>query len=361
MVGQVRVGVIGTSWWADFTHLPLFKADPRAELIAICGRNRERAQEMADKYAIPNVFSDYHEMIAKGNLHAVVISTPDDEHFPMTMATLEAGLHVLCEKPLALNASDAKTMYDTAQAKGVRHMTFFTWRWMPHYRYIRELLDQGVVGNPYHLQLNFLMGFARTPQYQWRFDQRRANGVLGDSGSHMFDLARYLVGDIARVNARLVVNVPRDELNGQPTTSACDAATVLVEFSNGSRGSIELSAVTRVDDEFLEQQFALHGDAGSVVSNFGLMSPLEVRLSKGDEGFQTLTIPDKYLEGLDISQPIGTQMLSLFTQQPIACRLFIDAILKDQAIEPTFYEGWKVQQVIEAAITSHQSGRWIDV
>jgi predicted dehydrogenase len=361
MAGQIQIGVVGTSWWADAAHLPLFKADSRVEITAICGRNRERAQEMATKYDIHTVYTDYREMIAKGGLQAIVISTPDDEHYAMTMAALDAGLHVLCEKPLALNAGDAKAMYEKAKASGLRHMTFFTYRWMPHYRYMRELIQQNVLGRIYHAQISFLMDAARDSQYRWRFDPQRANGVIGDSGSHMFDLARYLVNDIKRVNARLVSNVRRLGADGQPSDSASDTATIMVEFEGGAHGTIEVSMVTRVDDPFLEQHVVLNGELGTLIGNLWLMDKFEVRLAKGEEKLQTLTIPDHYLQGVDMSQPFDPQFLSMFTHQPIGGRLFVDAILSGQSIEPSFYEGWKAQQVIDAAIASHERGQWIDI
>lgn len=117
MTESIRVGIIGTSWWADEAHLPMLKADPRVELAAICGRNRERAQEMATKYEVPGVFTDYRDMISRGNLQAVVIATPDDEHYAMTMDALDAGLHVVCEKPLALRADHAKAMYEKGRSE----------------------------------------------------------------------------------------------------------------------------------------------------------------------------------------------------------------------------------------------------
>ena len=115
MSEKVRVGIVGTSWWADAFHLPTLKSHPQAELAAICGRQRERAEEMARKYEVARVFTDYREMIEAGDLDALVVSTPDDSHHAITMAALDAGLHVLCEKPLALNAAHAREMYAKAE------------------------------------------------------------------------------------------------------------------------------------------------------------------------------------------------------------------------------------------------------
>jgi predicted dehydrogenase len=361
MKETVHIGVIGTSWWMDNLHLPMLKADPRVEMVAICGRNHQRTQEMASKYGIPDLFTDYRDMIASANLHALVVGAPDDEHYAMTMAGLDAGLHVLCEKPLALNATDAKAMHDKAEVKGVRTMAFFTWRWMPHYRAMRELIEQGVLGRLYHCQFSFLMGYGRNPHYQWRFDRMRAHGVVGDLGSHMFDLARYLVGDISGVSAHLASHVQRESLNGQPADPASDSASALLEFVNGGQGTVQLSTLARVDDPICEQQVALHGEAGSLIAEMKLGRALQLRIAQGDEPFQPVTIPAQFLEGIDVTQPFITQFMPLFAHQPIGCRLFVDAILENRPIVPSFYEGWKAQQVIDAAIVSHETKQWVAV
>src|SRR3712207_1327556 len=132
MPNTLAIGVIGTSWYNDLMHLPNIKSHPQAQLVAICGRNLVRAQEMAIKYDIPAVYTDYREMLAKAKLDAVVVVAPDDLHYEMTMAALDAGLHVICEKPLTMNAQEARALADKAAAAGLQHMTFFTWRWTAH-------------------------------------------------------------------------------------------------------------------------------------------------------------------------------------------------------------------------------------
>src|SRR5947209_3959857 len=161
MADNVRVGVIGTSWWADLVHLPTLTSHPGARVVAICGRNADRAAEMANKYAIPQVFTDYRALIERAQGDALVISTPDDTHYPITMEALEAGLHVVCEKPLALTAGQAQEMYERALAAGVKHMTFFTWRWLPLHRYLHELVEDGYLGRPFHGQWSYVGDYAR--------------------------------------------------------------------------------------------------------------------------------------------------------------------------------------------------------
>jgi predicted dehydrogenase len=131
---RLRVGVIGTSGYTQVSHLPRIASHPRAELAAVCGRDLDRTNEVAQKRGIRGVYTDYREMIARGDLDAVVVSAPDDLHYEMTMEALDAGLHVLCEKPLASNAAQARQMLDKAEEAGVVHMVCFTYRWLPHYR-----------------------------------------------------------------------------------------------------------------------------------------------------------------------------------------------------------------------------------
>ena len=361
MIEPIRIGFIGTSWWMNRIHLPVFKADPRVELTAICGRNREHAQEIATKYGIANVFTDYQDMVTHADLQAIIIGSPDDLHYPMTMAALDAGLHVLCEKPLALNATSAKAMADRAQANGVRHMVFFVHRWLPNVRYMHELIQEGVLGRIYHCQFSFLMGGGHNPQYQWRYDRNRANGVLSDLGSHMVDLARYLVGDITRVNAHLTTSVQRKGPNNEPFAAANDSALVLLEFENGAQGITDVSAITRTEDPVGEIRIALHGEAGSLAVRTALGGSLQLRIAKGNAPLQLLEIPERFLTGMDTTRPYNTQNISMFIHQPIGGRLFVDSILDNQPVGPDFYDGWKTEQVVDAALAARDLGQRIDI
>src|SRR5262245_44551294 len=101
---MVRVGIVGTSSWADSMYLPALTQHPQAEVVAVCGRNRERAEAFAARWKIPAVYTDYRHMITDAGLEAIIVATTNDAHYPITMAALDAGLHILCEKPLAVNA-----------------------------------------------------------------------------------------------------------------------------------------------------------------------------------------------------------------------------------------------------------------
>ncbi len=363
MPERVRVGIIGTSWWADSMHLPGLKSHPRAELGAICGRNRERAEEMAKKYDIPGVFTDYREMIEKADLQALVVSVPDDLHHPVTIEALDAGLHVLCEKPLALNAGQAGEMYEKAESAGVKHMVLFTYRWMPHYRYLKELIDEGYIGRCFHVHFHYLAGSNRNAnRYKWRYDRGRANGVLGDLGSHIIDMVQWCVGDIVKVNAHLAVFSELPGPEGQTLDPATDSAMLNVTFQNGAQGSLHASNVALIGDKRQAHYLALHGDSGALEGDFALGTGTEIRGARADGNeFKPLSIPDHIFGDVDRTQPFMSQIQQIFTTRPVGDRLFIDAILKDRPLSPNFYDGLKVQKVIDAAAESHQNGHWISV
>jgi predicted dehydrogenase len=354
---HVRVGVVGTSWFADGFHLPNLASHPRAEITAICGRTRGPAEELATKYNIPHVFTDYRAMIASGLLDALVVVTPDAMHYPITMAALDAGLHVLCEKTLAMNAAQAKELYEKAQAAGRKHMVMFTWHWTPHFQYLQQLIEQGFVGRLYHCHLRFEGDYGRDGTYGWRFDRKHGHGILGDLGSHAIDFARRYAGEIAKVSGHLATFVKRPGPDGQVLDAANDSAQLAVEFTSGAHGSIHVSAVTHQG----ETSLGLYGEAGSLELVFTFTGAALRGSRPGDEAWQTLEVPDALWHDADRTGLFIDQVFDLFKKQSVGNRLFIDAILDDRPIDATFYDGWKAQQVIDAAIASHDQGRWIAI
>jgi predicted dehydrogenase len=316
---------------------------------------------MASKYDIPRVFTDYQEMIEKADLQAVVIITPDDLHYPMTMDALDAGLHVLCEKPLACTAAQAKEMYEKAHGKGVKHMTFLPYRWLPHYTHLRALLDEGYIGRCLHCSFSYLAGFARGGEYSWRYDRQRANGALGDLGTHMIDLARWYVGEIADVSATLAVFVERRGSDGETLDSANDAAVLTVRFANGVQGSVQASAVAHVGAPMQEHHIRLHGDGGTLA----LDSPgsgAEIRgMQASEDEYRPLEVPDDLWGDVDLTAPYFVKLRSAFESRSVGDRLFIDSILQDRPIIPSFYDGFKSQEVVDAAIASHDTCQWVRV
>ncbi|MEE3259956.1 MAG: Gfo/Idh/MocA family oxidoreductase, partial [Candidatus Latescibacterota bacterium] len=357
---SVRIGIVGTSWWADAMHLPSLKSHPGAQLVALCGRNQTRAAEMAAKYDIPQIFGDYREMIAKAELDALVISVPDEWHYPIASAALDAGLHLLCEKPLALNVGQASAMLAKAQAAEVVHMILFTYRWSTHHRYLHQLIEEGYIGRPYHGHWHFFSDKGRSGQYEWKYDQQRSSGALSLFGSHMIDMARWHFGEIARVSAHLPPHVERPGPDGQALDPANDSALLLVEFANGMHGTIHTSLVAHVGERGAEQHCRLHGESGTLEADFifaGTDAGAEIRGGRhGEARIQPLPVPRQIQEDLDPGE-----IFAPFTRQSAGPRRFVDAILAGESAAPDFSDGLKAQAVIAAALEAHRTGAWVAV
>jgi len=362
MPDKVRVGVVGTSWFAETLHLAALGSHPGASVTAICGRNRERAAEVATDHNIPHVFTDYREMFASGLLDAVVVVSPDSTHYPATMAALGAGLHVMCEKPLALSADQAREMYDTAKAAGLITLVGFTWRWVPPFNYVHHLIQNGYVGRCHHARFLYQHAGSFDPTYKWQLDPGQSNGILANLGSHMIDMARWYVGDIARVSGHLASFVERDGPDGKrPFTSANDSALLTVEFADGAQGTIQVSGVAQVGERGQDFQIGLYGADGSLEVNFDFASSRLRGVRDGDEEWQELPVPEEFL-GRGANPPLWVfDFFAPFTNQSVGDRLFIDAILAGHSTEPSFYDGWKAQQVVDAALVSHREGQWTPI
>jgi predicted dehydrogenase len=361
MNDMVRVGIVGTSGYTAWQHLPNLQSHDQVQLAAICGRHQERAAQVAGQFGIPKVYTDYNQMIEAGGLDALVIATPDHLHYPITMAALAAGLHVLCEKPLARKAWQAREMLDFAELKGLVHMTNFNNRWVPEYRQMRELIAQGYLGQVRDIHLRWWMT-QRGSEYTWRNDAGYSHGVLGDLGSHMIDLARVLNGEITRVAAHLTTHVQRSREDGLAFEPANDSAFLLLEYANGAAGTIELSKAVQLSKaKSAEIDIELYGSKATIRSNLCLDQATLLGVRQDESSFQPLPVEQRFSGPCDPGIRFADRFFPLYKTEQIGSRQFIDAILGKTRVWPTFYDGWRTSQVIDAALESHNIGRWVTV
>ena len=173
MSKQLKIGIVGTSWWTDAMYMPALARHPHAEVCAIVGRNLDHTREFAEQWQVPHVYASLEEMLANQSLEALLIVSSNKHHYPMAMTAIQHGLHVLCEKPLAMNYTEAIRMTEAAQKAGVKTMVSFTYCFMPTPRYLKELLEQRYIGKPYHLNMRYYTGYAHDGKYMWRFDLAR--------------------------------------------------------------------------------------------------------------------------------------------------------------------------------------------
>ena len=361
----VSVGIVGTSWWADAMHLPALASHPAANTVAICGRNRDNAQHLAETWRIPQVYTDYSEMIECADLDAIVISTPNSTHYPIAMKALDANLHVLCEKPIALTYAQAREMAETAQARGLKTLAPFTYSFMPSARYLKELIDAGYLGRPYHLNMRYYTGFAREGDYRWRFDKKIAgSGVIGDLGSHFLYLAEWFFGDIEALTCRLGFSVPRPPVDpeGQPYEVLDDSCMLTLEYANGALGMIHCTALCYEDTPFGQtHHMEFHGSQGTLYNFTDWDKIQQVKGARVGEGMiRELPIPE-HIWGNARRDTVHNTYRDMFRSEDFMIRGFINGIINDAEVTPSFQQGARIQRLLSAAVRSHQSERRIEI
>ncbi len=270
-IRRLRFGVIGTGSFAEACHVPGLQSHPQAEVVALCGRRYDRVRAVADRLHIPDVHTDYEELCSRNDLDAVTIVSPNVEHARQARAALTSGKHVFCEKPLGMTVSEASEMVRAAEASGKVHQVAFTYRYLYGVQELRRRLLQGDIGTPYYLRVHYDCWQGLQPDYQVGFRDKldlAGGGMLYDLGSHLFDLARFVLGPIETVTgfSQLVPRQRVDSHTGKlANVETDDIAAAWFIHENGIRGQWFASRVTPScgDKGYLE----VIGPGGGVESN----------------------------------------------------------------------------------------------
>lgn len=192
--GKVRIGLIGVGNIAQNAHIPAYLHQPDVELVAVCDLNKGRAEEVARKHNIAHVFTDYNEMVKLEDLDAVSVCTWNNAHAGATIAALEAGKDVLCEKPMAMTVAEAEAMRDAARRTGRLLMLGFVNRFRTSVGMIKELEAAGKFGEIYYAKATILR--RRGTPLGWFTDPKKSGGgPVIDIGVHVIDITRYLMGN----------------------------------------------------------------------------------------------------------------------------------------------------------------------
>jgi predicted dehydrogenase len=356
---SIGIAMIGCGGIALANHLPGFAlCKDHAKVVALCDSNPEVLARAAKDSGITTTFTDYKQALAHKGVDAVVIATPNFSHAPIALAAIEAGKHVLCEKPLAMDYAESLKMLRAAERANVRHMTAFTYRFVPAMRYIAHLVAKGAIGTPYHFRAQrFQDWFDRN--LGWRQVKRLAgSGELGDMLSHRLDFAHLLMGDIAR----LVADTRRflDDRGGL-ANDLDDWVAVLAEFKNNATGVLESTkhATGRGEGGKSRDYCEVNGSEGTLVYLLG--RPNEIQIGKrGGSGLDTIPVPDEFLKlpGSPRDPRTGDPIVTFRYDQDVE---FVQAILERRPCRPNFADGEKVQGVMDAILRSASSKQWVNV
>lgn len=361
-MADIGVAIVGVGQIALQNHLKGIALSPRAKVIALCDSDETAlaaAGERIGKGAgVRLLFRDYHAAVNHPDVHAVVVATPNFTHPDIVRAAIAAKRHVLCEKPLALDYQTAIDLYSRAEQAGVRHMTAFTYRFVPAMRFMKHLVDQGVVGVPYHFRAQRFQDWQARP-LGWRQVKKLAGtGEMGDMLSHRIDYAHLLVGRIGRLVAGLRNYIP--QRGGQPS-DVDDWVGILCEFESATSGVLESTKLATGRGEGLRGQdvVELNGAEGTIV--YSTQRPFELRIGRrGDADLETVAVPREYWvwPGSPRDPDEGDPLATFRYDQGFE---FIDAIINNRRCRPGFEDGAEVQLVMDAAQRSARQRAWVDL
>lgn len=357
-MSTLRFAIVGCGGITHQNHLPGLAMCKDVKVTALCDNNRELLEKTARETGVTTTSTDYNDVIGRDDVDAVIVATPTLSHAPAALAAVEAGKHVLCEKPIAMNGNEALEMLRAAERAEVRHMTAFTYRFVPAMRYLEHLVRSGAIGTPYHFRNCRLQDWGDR-NLGWRQKARFAGtGELGDMLSHRIDFAHWLIGRFSRLVARLKRLV---ETRGGEPNDLDDWCSVLADFESGATAVMESSKVASGHNEsWCSQDYVeINGSEASIV--FFTERWNELKIGKaGAEGFETVTIPREFWTwpGSPRDPSEGNPLITFRYDQMFE---FVDAIRNGRTALPSFLDGARVVQVMDAAVESDREKRWVEI
>ncbi len=367
MIGHQFMGRAHSNAWRQVGHF----FDPPFEPVmkVVCGRDAERTRAAADKLGWQEASTSWQETVRRPDIDAVDICTPGDLHLPVAVAAAAAGKAVLCEKPLARNLCEAQEMLAAVRKAGVVHMLCHNYRRVPAIALARQLVTgegtasgDSAIGRIFHLRAVYLHDRGIDPRAPrtWRHDKERAgSGALGDLGSHVIDLARFLVGEIAEVSGTLQTFIAQRTAAGASAAQPVDvddAALALLRFENGAIGSFEVSrfGMGRKNHARIE----VSGDRGAFVFDLERLNELALYVEEGPQsGFRTVLATHKQHPYIAAWWPpghlIGYEHTFVHTVLD-----FMKGIADGRSPTPNFEDGVRGHEVMDAIERASASRRW---
>ncbi|MCU1687699.1 MAG: gfo/Idh/MocA family oxidoreductase [Amycolatopsis sp.] len=362
MIGYAFMGAAHSQAWR--TAHRVFDVPLEPDMVALCGRDRDKTEAAAGKLGWRVAESQWRRVIDRDDVDVIDICTPGDTHAEIAIAALEAGKHVLCEKPLANSVEEAVAMTeaaDRAQAAGVRSMVAFNYRRVPALALARKLVADGRLGTIRHVRAQYLQDWILDPEFPlvWRLDREKAgSGALGDIGAHIIDLAQFLTGSrITGVSGLTETFITERPLVGSAsgergTVTVDDAALFHARFDSGAIGSFE--ATRLAGGRKNSMRIELNGSLGSLAFDFESMNELSFHDHTDDPataGFRRILVTEPTHPYLSAWWPPGHALgyEHSFTHEVYD---FLTAIAGGHDPEPSFADGLQVQRVLAAVETS---------
>ncbi|GAB4519744.1 MAG: Gfo/Idh/MocA family oxidoreductase [Roseibium sp.] len=348
----LRLLILGTGNMAR-SHAAAFREIPGVQLVAAVDRRADVLSAFCDAYDIPRRFGTLEEAIAWDGFDAAANVTPDAAHHPTTVALLEAGKHVLCEKPLATNAADARDMAEKAAKQGLVGMVNLSYRNVAVLQKAAELVAGGALGALRHFEASYLQSWLTQPawgdwrtesQWLWRLSTAHGSkGVLGDVGIHILDFVTFAAGSpVAGLSCRLkTFDKAEGGRIGDYTLDANDSVTLQAELGCGALGTV--SATRLASGHLNDLRLRLYGDRGG----------LEVLFEKSTGAL-------RICRGEDLETGTWTEIT--VDPVPTVYQRFAAAVRDGAPADPDFEHGARLQAALDLAERSHaKGGRFLKV
>ncbi|GAA0552397.1 Gfo/Idh/MocA family oxidoreductase [Halorubrum ejinorense] len=371
----LKVGVLGYRFMGKahanaLARLPMFFPEaPAVERHTLVGRDEAALADAADRFGFAHTATDWEAAIDEVDVFYNL--GPNHVHAEPSIAALESGVPVLCEKPLAPTVEEAAAMRDAAAATGVTAGTAFNYRFVPAIRHAKRLIDEGELGEVRQVRGRYLQDWLVDPEapWAWRMDADMAgSGALGDLGAHTIDLVNFLVGDeaggIERVSGQLTTFVDErpvydddGSVDEYRDVTVDDAYSAQVAYESGATGSFEASRVAEGHKN--DHTIAVHGTEGSVRFSLERLNELEV-IRGGNRGYETVLVTDETDPYGDRWWPPGHVIgwEHTFVHESYE---FLSAVAEGNSFEPSFADGYDVQTVLAAIERSDERGEWVAV
>ena len=365
---KVRVGVLGAGAWAQRAHLPGYRRDARCEVVAICDPQRDMAEALAAEFDIPDVIDDWQQLVSRSDIDLVDVCTPSATHFELSWAALEAGKHVLCEKPVSYDYRETRSAAELARSRGLKTKLGFTFRYAPAMQYMKHLIDEGYIGQPfifngYEQNSQWLNPQEPLRQVDHTADQSEIQvSSLEGYGAPIIDLGHWFVGsDLTSVVGTLKNFMPERMVRATGTMMRMnidDGDIFIGEFANGAICSVQTSFVTVGNYPGLEAR--VYGSEGALicrlVEEFGICQSLK-GAKPDDVEFKDIEVPSSFFPPGGTSEEPWPQ---LFYSNLIS-NLVTEIIDGGPENQGSFEDGAWVQEVINAVEQSHRQRAWVDL
>ncbi len=358
----LRVGLVGVGGVCEAVHYPGLMRIPGVEIVGICEPSDALREQRSQEWGIEACFSEIGELLEEAEPDAVAIATPNVYHKELILQALEAGCHVLCEKPLGMDLAETQEIYEVAKRSDLRHMTAFTYRFVPAINYIRHLVHSGELGPIRHARFQRLQDWGERAIGWRQYKDQAGSGELGDMGIHRIDFAEDLLGPIASLCAASKQLVARDQTReGEPCRpqDVEDWVAWIVEFAGGTTGVFEMGKLTKGQGPQGDHDLAeLNGTEASVA--YRLHKPHEILFAGRGEAYEVRPVPAEFLKraGSPRDPQEGDPVRTFRYDQAWE---FVSAIREERECVPSFYEGMRAQAVADAILEASSERCWVDI